>query len=413
MINLIEAKSYRCLKYIKQNLQPFQILVGPNASGKSTFLDIIAFISDLITEGLNYAIENRASLLEELLWKREGDRFELAIEVEIPQDIIEKAGNEKSSVCRYEVTIGTGSDNEIAIIAETLWLKGKDGATSDQPSPEFLFETESPETLAKKGKDWRKIINKTKEGNDYFRSEKTEWNNIFKVGPLKSTLANLPEDEERFPVATWLKRVLMENIQQITLNSIVMSRPASPLRNKRLFAPDGSNISLIVKMLKENYPDKFTRWIKHIQTVLRDLKNIEVVERTEDKHLYMVGLYESGIRVPAWLLSDGTLRFLALTLLAYFPVENQIYLIEEPENGIHPRAAEAVYQSLSSIYGAQVFIATHSPVILGIAKPEDILCFGKNDNGSTSIAKGTDHPGLSSWQGNPNLSVLYASGVLG
>lgn len=417
MINLVEAKSYRCLRYIKQELRPFQILVGPNATGKSTFLDIFAFISDLVTEGLIHAIKFRAPLLEDLLWKGEGDRFELTMEIKIPEKLMHKNGDGKYSACRYEVIIGKGASKEIAILSETLWLKDKDDKDSANISSQddlFPYELEPPLSLAvKRKRGWRKVVYKTEAGNDYFHSEKTKWNNIFRIGPLKSALANLPEDEEKFPISTWLKRILMGKIQHIALNSVVMRRPASPLRGKRLFNPDGSNIPLIVKSLKEEHHDKFNQWVNHIRTVLKDLKDIDVVERPEDKHLYLVGLYESGIRAPAWVLSDGTLRLLALTLLAYLTAENQIYLIEEPENGIHPRAAEAVYQSLSSIYDAQVFLATHSPVILGVSKPEDILCFAKNPSGSTSIIRGTDHPGLKDWHGSPNLSVLYASGVLG
>ena len=59
-------------------------------------------------------------------------------------------------------------------------------------------------------------------------------------------------------------------------------------------------------------------------------------------------------------MSEGTLRLLALTVIAYLPDAGRIYLIEEPENGIHPLATEAVYQSLSSVYGSHVFITTHS-----------------------------------------------------
>lgn len=416
MISLIEAKSYRCIRYISQNLQPFQILVGPNGSGKTTFLDVIAFIRDLINEGLDDAVQKRANSLDELLWKGEGNEFELAVEVKIPQKL-QKNGGGRYSTCRYEVVIGRKENKEIAILSETLWLKGEgDGELESMPVEKDLFpsEIEPPKTILRRGEHtWRKIVNKTEKGNDYFRSEKTEWNNIFKIGPTKSALANLPEDEEKFPISTWFKSILMEKIQPLTLNSILMKRPTSPLRKKGLFISDGSNIPFIVKTLKEKYNDKFNLWIKHIQTVIEDLKDIDVVERPEDKHLYLVGEYESGIRVPAWLLSDGTLRLLALTLLAYFPADNYIYLIEEPENGIHPRAIEAVYQSLSSVYESQVFLATHSPIILGVAKPDDVLCFAKNTSGSISIIKGTEHPALKDWQGSPNLSVLYASGVLG
>ncbi|MFN4258579.1 MAG: hypothetical protein ACK4RK_04730 [Gemmataceae bacterium] len=36
MLTLIEALNYRCLRYVHQPLGPFHILVGPNASGKTT-----------------------------------------------------------------------------------------------------------------------------------------------------------------------------------------------------------------------------------------------------------------------------------------------------------------------------------------------------------------------------------------
>lgn len=39
MITLIEALNYRCLRYISRPLESFHVLVGPNASGKTTFLD--------------------------------------------------------------------------------------------------------------------------------------------------------------------------------------------------------------------------------------------------------------------------------------------------------------------------------------------------------------------------------------
>ena len=48
MISLIEALNYRCLRHIQQGLGPFQVLVGPNASGKTTFLDVIGFLGDLV-----------------------------------------------------------------------------------------------------------------------------------------------------------------------------------------------------------------------------------------------------------------------------------------------------------------------------------------------------------------------------
>jgi hypothetical protein len=86
--------------------------------------------------------------------------------------------------------------------------------------------------------------------------------------------------------------------------------------------------------------------------------------------------------------SDGTSHLLG----AYLPDFEGGYLIEEP--GIHPRAVETMFQSLSSVYSAQILLATHSPVILGMADVESVLCFAKTPEGATDIVRGSEHPAL-------------------
>lgn len=99
--------------------------------------------------------------------------------------------------------------------------------------------------------------------------------------------------------------------------------------------------------------------------------------------------------------------------VAYMSGHQGIYLIEEPENGIHPKAVATAYDSLSSMYEAQVLLATHSPVVLNEARMEHVLCFAKNDDGSTDIVLSSEHPTLRQWQGDADLGTLLASGVLG
>lgn len=86
--------------------------------------------------------------------------------------------------------------------------------------------------------------------------------------------------------------------------------------------------------------------------------------------------------------------------------------IEEPENAVHPTAVETIYQSLSSLYDDQVLMASHSPILLSLAKPEDLLCFARTPEGTT-IVPGNEHPALKEWKGEVNLSDLFAAGVLG
>ena len=72
-----------------------------------------------------------------------------------------------------------------------------------------------------------------------------------------------------------------------------------------------------------------------------------------------------------------------------------------------------MFQSLSSVYDAQVLLATHSPVILSAAEPKQVLCFKKTDEGATDIVRGDEHPALKEWRGETTLGSLLAAGVLG
>jgi predicted ATPase len=179
-----------------------------------------------------------------------------------------------------------------------------------------------------------------------------------------------------------------------------------------VFLPDGSNLPWVVHHLEQHAPERLAAWIEHLKSPLDGLERIETVAREEDRSRYLLVTYANGLRAPSWLLSDGTLRLLALTALAYAPQPPSLLLIEEPENGIHPRGVEAVLQSLSSVYDSQVFCATHSPLVLSLVKPKDLLCFSKSAEGAISITRGDKHPMLQEWRSSVHLGDLFAAGVL-
>src|SRR4051794_10804563 len=105
MITLVEALNYRCLRYIRQPLGPFHVLVGPNASGKTTFLDVIAFLGRLVSDGPDAAIEERTQNFYDLVWGREGTQFELAIEAQIPEYLRGRLIRKGLDTIRYEVKL--------------------------------------------------------------------------------------------------------------------------------------------------------------------------------------------------------------------------------------------------------------------------------------------------------------------
>jgi predicted ATPase len=149
--------------------------------------------------------------------------------------------------------------------------------------------------------------------------------------------------------------------------------------------------------------------------VLPDLSDIEIKELPHNRFLYLQARFASGLTVPQWLLSDGTLRLVALTLLPYIAEQESVWLIEEPENGIHPTAIEEVFKALSPPNQGQILVATHSPMFLSLIGKGDLhflLCFARSKNGSTDIVRGDQHPQLRRWKGEVNLSVYFAGGVL-
>jgi predicted ATPase len=420
IVHKVEVLRYKCLRYVSQELRQFQILVGPNASGKSTFLDVLVFLQDILRDGVQEAVRKRARSVRELTWRMEQGGFEFAIELNIPETIRKQLKGEYSRA-RYEVQVGTDESGTLTLPVENLWLVKKEANALDlrpKEQPKLFPEEPSPppSIVIRPRKHsppgYRKVMSRTADGRLYIRSETTDWNLSLSIGYNRAGLTMIPEEEERFPVSAWVRRTLMEGIQFLQLNCTVMRWPCRP-DAPRTFQPDGSNLPLVVEGLQRDYSRQLKRWIQHLGSVLPEIKQVTVKERQEDRFRYLVVEVEDGKVFPSWLLSDGTLRLFALTLLSFLPEEKGIFMVEEPENGIHPRALEAVYQSLSSVYEGQVLCATHSPIFLNLAKPEELLCFALTESGATSLVSGDRHPRLREWREKVLLGDLLASGILG
>ena len=121
---------------------------------------------------------------------------------------------------------------------------------------------------------------------------------------------------------------------------------------------------------------------------LSSLVPVQAVRAVSDdvRQLYSPELEErTGVRLRANSISDGTLKFLALTAIAEATDATGVYCMEEPGNGIHPEKLAAMNQLLHDIAVDldervdsgnplwQVIVATHSPYFVQLQSPEELV----------------------------------------
>lgn len=449
MITRLEATRYRCFERLGIDVGDFRVLVGANGSGKTTLLDLPVLLGDLLRAN-NIAspfMERRAELppragrLNELVFAGRGSDFSLAVEARLP-DVVQakvlegmfaRLRTEKSRLAfqedhrrwpthiRYELGLRISNEQELHVVSEYL----------------FVFpEAYSPDrrlgglhgVLAEDNKHWRLIIKREFGYEAEFTPEVPPSGGKARIAKasLPATLLAMPrvlfESEHEYPAARWLHSLLTTEAVFLEPNWSAM-RQASPPGQPKVITANGRNIPWLALDLKregapQNAPadyrsERYGDWIAHVQTALPQVADIEVREREDDHHAYFVVSYRGDFKVPSAGLSDGTLRILTLTLLPYLSKQPAILVTEEPENGIHPRAIEAVLQSLSSMYDSQVWVSSHSPVVLARAKLDQLLCARLTDEGGVEMVVGTDHPRLKEWRGGIDLGSLFAAGVLG
>jgi len=419
MIRLVEALNYRSLRYVRQDLGPFHVLVGPNGSGKSTFLDVIAFIGTLVSRDLEDAVSERTQIFSDLLYANKGDRFELAVEAELPAAIQAKLGKTSQGfryhTIRYEVAIGLRRKDEPCVKEERVNLLSR---SSPPPESPLLFPVmrDAPSSIITPPRAGRKRVITKVDNKDSYMPEITDgsgkkWTSVFDLGPKRSALGHLPDDHGKFPASLWFRDLLTEGLSKLQLDSKALRDPSRPGLGQR-YQVDGSNLPWVVKKLGQESPQRRRAWIEHLRTAIPSIQAISTWSREEDKHEVLRVKYANGVEVNSWMVSDGTLRLLALTLLAYQKDSRGVFLIEEPENGIHPQALETVHQSLSSTWNSQVLLATHSPLLLGMCNPSDLLCFAATDTHGTDIVRGDRHPNVRAWQKEFRIADYFAAGVL-
>ena len=453
MITRLEAIRYRCFENLGIDLGNYHVIVGANGSGKTTLLDIPALFGELlkadnIATPFNHPRPDkpaRTANLKELIFAGRGDDFSLVLEARLPENISNRLLDSRigrAKLKRHADKLRTDArylPTHIRYEIRFELVNGKDLSIKN----EYLFvfpECDMPDRtmggLAGEcnaiSEEWWFILHREYGGVTRLIPEVDPVQGTIKKEEAFSAQANMlamstvKYQQDTYPAANWLYQLLTTGIVFLDPEWSKL-HAASPPGQQNALLPSAFNLPWLALDLKlsgiapdadeqtkaayrsEDYQD----WVGHVKTALPQVADIDVRTREDDFHAYFIIHYSGGYSVTTSGLSDGTLRILALTLTAYISNQPRLLITEEPENGLHPSAIEAILQSLSSLYDSQVWISSHSPVVLASSELDQLLCARLSKASGVKLVAGKDHPRMKDWRGGIDLGSLFAAGILG
>ena len=425
MITRLEANRYRCFERLGIDMGDFKVIVGANGAGKTTLLDIPNLLGELLKADNIASVfllrrgekPARASNLRELIFASRGDDFSLAIEAKLPE-----AQAHWPTYIRYELRLAVIDDRNLAVMNEYLFVFPETSGP-DRASDRLAGDSDINRA------NWHFILRREYGGPALFCTAPFQGPSVpaskLNIAPNLLAMSSVKYQPDAYPAANWLYQRLTEHAVFLDPVWDGLRAASAPGQGQRVI-PSALNLPWLardVKLMgfdsaasgtdKTTYrSSEFADWVDHVKTALPQIDDIDVKEREDDHYAYFIVRYKGGFSLTSSGLSDGTLRILTLTLLAYVPNPPSLLVIEEPENGIHPQAITAVLQSLSSLYDSQVFVSSHSPLVLADTKLDQLLCAHLSSSGAVDIVAGKQHPHLQAWKGGVSLGSLFAAGVL-
>jgi predicted ATPase len=416
MLTRLEVDGFKNLVDVAVDFGPLTCIAGPNSVGKSNLFDAIRFLSlladhTLVEAGLRVRDGDiETSDLRDLFYRDTQDvtrgngdlRFRIAAEMIVDPQVSDDFGRSveaTSTFLRYEVQIGyerpdqRGALGRLVLLAENLdyITEGEAASRLKFPLSAQLFrsavvknrrKTQSGFISTRKALDGQTEIVVHQDGGSRGPGQ---------VAPAESAPKTIVGTSNTSTTPTILAaRREMQSWLFLALEPSAMRR-SDRFQTPQSITGAGGHIPATLYRLatkaKKAGGDEANVYADIANRLARlvPISSVEVDVDDVRQMLTVVAQERSGVRLPAAALSDGTLRFLTLAVLAADPEARGLICIEEPENGIHPARMGEMTELLHALAVdpheasgeenplRQVILATHSPAFVQLQHPDNLL----------------------------------------
>lgn len=386
MITYIRINGFKSFHDFEMEFTPLTIIAGTNASGKSNLFDALNLLSRLAeSDNLKKAFsEQRGDFIE--LFTQYGDEkyaneMHFIVEMLVNRKVIDAWGNEaelKYTRLRYElkikrVTNSSGIEDIVVVFEKLIKLNHQDDKWVKVIPSKFLDS-------------WRPKVITGKRGIPYLDTEME--NDIHTVYAPQDGVGG---NKRRFPLNNATRTVLssfdtidfphvlaakeeMRSWKFLQLNPEDLRQATSKNKGEDIITTSGKNLAAALYRIKQVDQYSLREISRKLNSFLPNFIEVDVIDDTENKQ-YIIKLQDADKKeFSSRVLSEGTLRILALCILQYDNNHSGLLCFEEPENGIHPfriAAMAKLLKDLSIDFSdtefplRQVIVNTHSPNLVG------------------------------------------------
>ena len=390
---------HRVLSYGPSNeeivLEPLNVLIGPNASGKSNLIEALSVLRAAPRD--LQAPTREGGGVGEWLWKGKTNEVDSNIDVTLSY---RNAIGKQLRQLRYSL--------KFAALGERFHLL-EEKVESIEPS---IRSENEPRTYYMGGlMHLNPTIYTLAPGEANGRQIRLETGDV----KLDQSILSQRRDPIIYPELTHLGNEFgrMRFYREWNFGRFAPARlPQRTDLEQDFLLEDASNLALVVNELM-NQPG----WKVRLMECMKDFYPSIV-----DIHTRLIGgtvqifFHESGLgqAIPATRLSDGSLQYLCLLVVLLHPKPRPVICIEEPELGLHPDIIPEVGKLLiEASKRSQIFVTTHSDVLVDALSevPEAVVVCEKVD-GATQLRR-LDKESLEPWLKKYRLGELWMSGEIG